>query len=127
MPADPRKTTKPTLEQKAAALLAAAARRSMEGTVRAGMLAYDRDRHLPALIRVDPTHEPADDEAALRLIVARLERALRAERNRARAGHWTYDLNRHIALKQAHAAERVRLEELERAARRDAPPAEPKL
>ncbi len=42
-------------------------------------------------------------------IVAGLERALRAERCRARSGHWTYDLNRHIALRQAYLAEAERL------------------
>lgn len=34
-------------------------------------------------------------------IVARLTRRLRRERQRGLAGHWSYDLNRHIALKQA--------------------------
>ena len=47
------------------------------------------------------------NEATRRAILTRLARALRAERNRGRAGHWTYDLNRHIALKQAYAAERA--------------------
>jgi hypothetical protein len=28
---------------------------------------------------------------------------------RARSGHWTYDLNRHIALRQAYRAETERL------------------
>ena len=45
-----------------------------------------------------------------------LERALRAER--ARAGHWTYDLSRHIALLVAHRAEQERAARLARAARR---------
>jgi hypothetical protein len=48
------------------------------------------------------------------MIVARLARALRAERQRGRAGHWSYDLNRHIALAQALDAERRRLEGLNR-------------
>jgi len=42
-------------------------------------------------------------------IVRRLERALRFERRRGRSGHWTYDLNRHLALKQALASERAGL------------------
>jgi hypothetical protein len=49
--------------------------------------------------------------AGRRNVLARIARALRAERNRGRAGHWTYDLNRHIALAQAYAAERRRLRE----------------
>jgi hypothetical protein len=34
---------------------------------------------------------------------------LRVERARGRAGHWTYDLNRHIGLLQAMKAEQERL------------------
>ena len=45
-----------------------------------------------------------------------LERALRAER--ARAGHWTYDLARHIALLVAYRAEQERASRLAGAARR---------
>jgi len=47
--------------------------------------------------------------AARRAIVARLAWALRSERTRGRAGHWTDDLNRHIGLAQAYAAERRQL------------------
>lgn len=36
-----------------------------------------------------------------RRIVATIERALRAERKRGRAGHWAYDLARHVALHRA--------------------------
>jgi hypothetical protein len=34
------------------------------------------------------------------VIIRRLERALRAERIKGLRKHWSYDLNRHIALKQ---------------------------
>lgn len=34
-------------------------------------------------------------------ILPRIQRALMRERLRGNAGHWSYDLNRHIALKQA--------------------------
>jgi hypothetical protein len=37
--------------------------------------------------------------------VALLARELRAERALGRAGHWTYDINRHIGLMQAYKAE----------------------
>jgi hypothetical protein len=86
-----------------------AAHRAIEGTVRAGATLYDRDRDLPRLIRLDPFAPVGDSPEAVRAIVARLKNALRGERNRARAGHWTYDLNRHIALRQALAAESARL------------------
>lgn len=87
----------------------ARAGKAVAGTIRAGAKTYDRDRDLPGLIRLDPACGSGAN-GNLETIVARLERALRAERNRARAGHWTYDLNRHIALRQAHLAESARLE-----------------
>lgn len=85
--------------------LAAPATEAIDRTVRAGARSYDRRRDLPALIRTDPFASPPDTPEGVAKVVARIERALRAERNRARSGHWTYDLNRHIALHQALAAE----------------------
>jgi hypothetical protein len=35
------------------------------------------------------------------ILIATLTRALRTERRLARAGHWAYDINRHIALSQS--------------------------
>ena len=89
--------------------LARAAARSLEVVTAAGVESYDRTRHLPRLLPIAPDEIADDSVAAGRRIVARLARALRAERSRGRAGHWTYDLNRHIGLKQAYAAERARL------------------
>lgn len=48
-------------------------------------------------------------------LVAKLERALKAERRRGRAGHWTYDLARHAALLDAWRREREALRKSERA------------
>ncbi|MGQ7794596.1 DUF6477 family protein [Faunimonas sp. B44] len=95
-----------------AAGVGGAAGRAFDGVVRAGAAHYDRKRHLPALVRVEPAAAGADEISETRRIVALLERALRAERNRARSGHWTYDLNRHIALHQALRAEEQRLSTL---------------
>jgi hypothetical protein len=81
----------------------------IDETTRAGAKVYDRGRDLPRLIRIDPWACQTEDLGDLEAIVARLERALRAERRKARSGHWTYDLNRHIALRQAHLAETARL------------------
>ena len=50
--------------------------------------------------------------SASRRLLARLRRALREERQRGKAGHWSYDLNRHIALAEAHKTELSRLEAL---------------
>jgi hypothetical protein len=38
-------------------------------------------------------------------VVPTLERALRAERRRGLAGHWTYNLARHVQLLRAYRAE----------------------
>ena len=72
---------------------------------RAGAILYDRRRDLARLIHLDPFKPLPDTAETTDAILAGLRRALRAERNRGRAGHWTYDLNRHIALRQAYAAE----------------------
>jgi len=88
------------------------ATRSVTRSVAAGIEAYDRERHLPCLAPVTPGQLADETPESQRHIVARLARALRSERARGRAGHWTYDLNRHIGLKQAFAAERRRLADL---------------
>lgn len=71
----------------------------------AGASRYCRSRELPGLVALWP-HELADVTANGRLqILSKLRRALRAERRRARAGHWSYDLNRHLALLSAYKGE----------------------
>jgi hypothetical protein len=73
---------------------------------------WDRRLYLPRVLPIAP--EEIDDptrEAAQR-IVRKLAAALRSERSRGRAGHWTYDLNRHVALIRAWKAERRRLVQL---------------
>ena len=68
-------------------------------------LAAISGRDLPRLIARWP-HELADQspEGSL-LILSKLRRALRAERRRALAGHWSYELNRHLGLMTAYKAE----------------------
>jgi hypothetical protein len=89
-----------------ARILAKSAAESLAAVLATGVEAYDRDRHLPRLIPIGPAELADQRPEARRAVLARLARALRAERNRGRAGHWTYDLNRHIGLKQAYEAER---------------------
>ncbi len=89
-----------------AARLLPRAAASIEAVTAAGVEGYDRRRHLPRVLPIGPDEVSDESVAGRRRIVARLARALRAERNRGRAGHWTYDLNRHIALRQAYLAER---------------------
>jgi hypothetical protein len=51
-------------------------------------------------------HEVNDHSmAGRRNILANLKRALRAERRRGVAGHWTYDLARHVALLRLYRQE----------------------
>ncbi|SER20561.1 hypothetical protein SAMN05216548_11329 [Faunimonas pinastri] len=88
------------------------AKRTVERALQAGAQAYDRTRDLPGLIRAEATAEMLGSEEGVAEILARLERALRSERRKARAAHWTYDLNRHIALRQAYLAEQETLERI---------------
>ena len=51
-------------------------------------------------------HELEDESASARLeIIAKLRRALRAERQRGLAGHWIYDLARHVELLRVYRQE----------------------
>ncbi len=95
-------------------------RLACELTIERGAALYDRERHLPALVRLvpglpeprfpapelpEPKSPVLGDQARCRFVLRRLAQALRAQRRLGRAGHWTYDLNRHIALQQAFVAE----------------------
>jgi hypothetical protein len=75
-------------------------------TIDAGVLRYRRREMLPRLLPVDPEDIADDNEKHTRKLCLRLLSALRRERSRGRAGHWSYDLNRHIGLLQAYRAER---------------------
>ncbi len=86
--------------------LEGAARESLARVLAAGVEAYDRRRMLPRLIRATPDELDDGSDGMRRALILRLARALRSERNRGRAGHWTYDLNRHIGLRQAYIAEK---------------------
>ena len=81
--------------------------RAMRLIIDKGACRYDRDRHLDRLLggyaglRSGAAGDPA-------LIIAKLKRALRSQRQMGRAGHWSYDLNRHFGLLQALKAELAR-------------------
>jgi len=69
----------------------------------------DRRAALGRLLPLWP-HELADESPQGRLrVVARLRKALRAERRRGLAGHWTYDLGRHVELLRLYRAEAAAL------------------
>ncbi len=66
---------------------------------------YDRRAELPRILPLWP-HEVEDQSPHGRArILARLARALRAERRRGIAGHWTYDLARHAELLRVYRLE----------------------
>jgi hypothetical protein len=87
--------------------LAQAARGAIESGIKAGVADYDRSVALRRFHRLSPQTLASESPQAAREVIRELERALRGER--ARRGHWTYDLNRHIALLTAHRAETERL------------------
>ncbi len=76
---------------------------------------YDRQEQLPRLIGLWPAELQDVSAAGTSKILALLRKALRSERSRGRGGHWSYDLNRHLALAEALKAERAHLRGLEAA------------
>ena len=82
--------------------------RAVDATIHSGSATYVR-AHLARLIPVGPGECAATDVAATRHILLKLARAMRGERARGKAGHWMYDLNRHIGLAQAYRVKKARL------------------
>jgi len=66
---------------------------------------YERGRDLPKLLPLWEWELATPSEAEHARLLARLRRALRAERQRGLSGHWTYDLARHAQLLRAYRAE----------------------
>lgn len=66
---------------------------------------YDRRRDLPKLIALWPAELTDETAAGRALVVRKLRRALRQERQRGVGGHWAYDLKRHAALHRAYKRE----------------------
>ena len=83
--------------------------RAVDRIVANGSGAYERHRMLPRVLPIGPDELRGAEPETTRRIVLKLARPLRAERARGRAGHWTYDLNRHMGLLQALKAEQERL------------------
>ncbi len=66
---------------------------------------YVRARDLPKLVPLWPSEIETPSLADHARLLAKLRRALRAERRRGIGGHWTYDLARHAQLLRAYRAE----------------------
>ena len=67
--------------------------------------AYDRRAALCRVLALWPHEFDNHTPAGRQNILAKLRRALRAERRRGIAGHWTYDLARHIELLHVYRQE----------------------
>jgi len=72
---------------------------------RPGWRAGERERLLPRLVAVAPADLADVSATGRRRVLDLMMRALRAERRRGRAGHWTYSLARHAGLVEALDAE----------------------
>ena len=83
------------------------AKQALESAITASLAAYDRHAILARLHRLSSETIRSQTVNAAKQVVEEIERAMRRER--ARSGHWTYDLNHHIALHVAHRAETARL------------------
>jgi hypothetical protein len=70
---------------------------------------YIRSQDLPRLIAVWPSEISNQSPAKFFKLIGKLKNALRAERQRGRTGHWSYDLNRHMGLVKALKAEMTAL------------------
>jgi hypothetical protein len=69
----------------------------------------DRAARLALLVPLWPGEVPDRSRAGRLKLLSRLRRALRAERQRGLAGHWSYDLARHRCLLAAYRAEAAEL------------------
>lgn len=94
--------------------LKAHARPAVEAALDASLAGYDRRHALSRFHRLSRETILSETPEAARAVLREIEQALRKER--ARRGHWTYDLNRHIALLVAHRAESARLAGIGRSA-----------
>ncbi|MGJ0535068.1 DUF6477 family protein [Methylocystis sp.] len=92
------------------ARFAAEAGAALDAALVAGLNAYDRTSALARFHRLSPQTIASESPDAARAALKEIERAMRGER--ARRGHWSYDLNRHISLLVAHRAETARLHRL---------------
>ena len=104
-------------DERLTAQLKQAARRlnPLERMAAAGAECYRRDRDLPRVLPLLPDEIADESPETARRIIDELRRALSSERRRARAAHWTYDLNRHLALLSAYKGEMAMLSRTEAA------------
>ncbi len=83
---------------------------------------YQRARDLPRLLGMWPHDIHDTSDIGVFRVIARLRKALRAERRLGLAGRWSYDLERHLALARALKAEIEALDKRARTGRRVSAP-----
>jgi len=84
--------------------------------IASGAACYARARDLPKLFPLAPENLADDSVAGTERIVTRLAALARAQHRLGRRRHWSYDLNRHLAVLTALKAERAHLAHLRNAA-----------
>jgi hypothetical protein len=92
------------------------AKRTFGTMAAAGAAAYLRSRDLPKLTALWPHKLDDESQEGCFACLPSFAVRLRAERRRGLAGHWSYDLNRHLGLLSAYKGELAAL----RASRRKA-------
>jgi hypothetical protein len=86
------------------------------GTIAGAAKPFDREMQLPKLLCLWPSELRDYSFDGTKRLVDLIRKALLAERRRSAAGHWCYDLNRHLALIEALKEENARLRSLRAAA-----------
>lgn len=71
---------------------------------------YDRAKDLVSLLALWPSEVSDTTIKGTQNIISKIQRALRRERKRANAKHWTYSLTRHLGLIKALKQEQALLE-----------------
>jgi hypothetical protein len=86
------------------------------GTIAGAAKPFDREIQLPKLLCLWPSELRDYSFDGTKRLVDLIRKALLAERRRSAAGHWCYDINRHLALIEALKEENARLRSLRAAA-----------
>lgn len=87
-------------------------KRVIEKMIEADAPFYDRERDLPRHLAIWPRELRDYSIPGTETIIARIQKVLRACYAAALRDHWSYSVNRHIALLAALKCERARLAQL---------------
>jgi hypothetical protein len=102
--------SKPLPALPSAERMRASALNAMTEAIEEGEREYERRKALARFHRLSSETIEAETPEAAQAVLREIARALRAER--ARMGHWSYDLNRHIGLTIAYRCEKARADRI---------------